>query len=343
MLVKDFDYHLPDELIARYPAPERDLSRLMLLDRAQGTITDGLFRNISDYLKPGDLLVLNDTRVIPARLCGHKTTGGKVEIFLVRRQDSELELWSCLMRSSKGVRQGHSIILSCGMVASVCERIDPETWLIRFDGPEPFEVWLEREGQMPLPPYLQRAADSQDQQRYQTVFARTAGAVAAPTAGLHFTRTLLEELAEKGIACVYLTLHTGLGTFQPLRVERVTDHRIHCEQYFISAETAQAIGNTKERGGRVVAVGTTTARTLEYAADDRGQVRPGVGEADIFIYPGYRFKVVDALVTNFHLPESTLIMLVSAFAGKDFVFKAYDEAVQRRYRFYSYGDAMLIV
>ena len=343
MLVKDFDYHLPDELIARYPAPERDLSRLMLLNRANGTISDGMFRNISDYLEPGDLLVLNDTRVIPARLHGHKTTGGKVEIFLVRRQDSDLELWSCLMRSSKGVCQGHTIILSCGMTANVSERIDPETWLIRFEGPEPFDVWLEREGQMPLPPYLQRAADSRDQQRYQTVFARTAGAVAAPTAGLHFTRALLGELAEKGIESVYLTLHTGLGTFQPVRVERVTDHRIHCEQYCISAETAQAIGNTKERGGRVVAVGTTTARTLEYAADDRGQVRPGAGEADIFIYPGYGFKVVDALVTNFHLPESTLIMLVSAFAGKDLVFKAYGEAVERRYRFYSYGDAMLIV
>ena len=343
MLVKDFDYHLPDELIARYPAPERDLSRLMLLNSANGTIGDGMFRNISDYLETGDLLVLNDTRVIPARLHGHKTTGGKVEIFLVRRQESDLELWSCLMRSSKGVCQGHTIILSCGMTANVGERIDPETWLIRFEGPEPFDVWLEREGQMPLPPYLQRAADSRDQQRYQTVFARTAGAVAAPTAGLHFTRALLGELAEKGIESVYLTLHTGLGTFQPVRVERVTDHRIHCEQYCISAETAQAIRITKERGGRVVAVGTTTARTLEYAADDGGQVRPGAGEADIFIYPGYGFKVVDALVTNFHLPESTLIMLVSAFAGKDLVFKAYGEAVERRYRFYSYGDAMLIV
>jgi S-adenosylmethionine:tRNA ribosyltransferase-isomerase len=343
MLVKDFDYHLPGKLIARYPATERDASRLMLLDHQTGAIADRLFKNISDYLEPGDLLVLNDTRVIPARLFGHKGTGGKVEIFLVRREESETERWSCLMRSSKGVSQGHTISLASGMVARVCGRINPETWLVEFEGMEPFEVWLEREGQMPLPPYLQREADSQDQVRYQTVFAQIAGAVAAPTAGLHFTRTLLRTLEEKGIAITCLTLHTGLGTFQPVRAERVEDHRIHSERYCISAETAEAIRFTKERGGRVVAVGTTTARTLEYAAYGAGQVSPGTGEADIFIFPGYKFKVVDALVTNFHLPESTLIMLVSAFAGKELVFKAYREAVERCYRFYSYGDAMLIV
>jgi S-adenosylmethionine:tRNA ribosyltransferase-isomerase len=343
MLVKDFDYYLPGELIARYPATERDASRLMLLDHRTGVIGDQLFKNISDHLEPGDLLVLNDTRVIPARLFGHKATGGKIEIFLVRREESEAERWSCLMRSSKGLQQGHTITLASGMVARVCGRINSETWLVEFKGIEPFEAWLEREGQMPLPPYLQREADSQDQFRYQTVFAQTPGAVAAPTAGLHFTRTLLEKLAEKGIATAYLTLHTGLGTFQPVRVERVEDHRIHSERYCISAETAEAIRFTKERGGRVVAVGTTTARTLEYAADSGGQVRPGTGEADIFIYPGYTFKVVDALVTNFHLPESTLIMLVSAFAGKELVFRAYCEAVERGYRFYSYGDAMLII
>ncbi|NVN89562.1 MAG: tRNA preQ1(34) S-adenosylmethionine ribosyltransferase-isomerase QueA [Desulfuromonadales bacterium] len=343
MLVKDFDYHLPEELIARYPTPERDQSRLMLLDRVNGGISDHLFNNICDFLQSGDLLVLNDTKVIPARLFGHKSTGGKVEIFLVRRQDSDGERWSCLMRSSKGIQSGHSITLASGMVATVCERIDPETWLVSFEGQEPFDVWLEREGHMPLPPYLQRAADSRDRQRYQTVFARTGGAVAAPTAGLHFTHALLDKLEKKGVETACLTLHTGLGTFQPVRVERVADHRIHREQYCISDETSAAIRRTKERGGRVVAVGTTSARTLEYAADDRGRVPASSGEADIFIYPGYRFKVVDALVTNFHLPESTLIMLVAAFTGKDLVFRAYHEAVERGYRFYSYGDAMLIV
>jgi len=343
MLVKDFNFYLPEGLIARYPATERDASRMMVLDRRSGEITDRLFKNISEYLEAGDLLVLNDTRVIPARLFGHKATGGKVEIFLVRRENAESERWRCLMRSSKGMREGHCIILASGMSARVCGKLDQETWLIEFKGMEPFEVWLEREGQMPLPPYLQREADAQDRRRYQTVFARSAGAVAAPTAGLHFTRTLLDELEKKGITTTYLTLHTGLGTFQPVRVEQVEDHQIHSERFRISAETAQAIRTTKERGGRVVAVGTTSARTLEYAADGKGGVKPGSGEADIFIYPGYTFKVVDALVTNFHLPESTLIMLVSAFAGKELVFKAYREAVERCYRFYSYGDAMLIV
>jgi len=343
MLVKDFDYLLPPELIARYPAPERDASRLMLLGRRSGTLSDELFRNIGDYLDPGDLLVMNDTRVIPARLFGRKATGGRVEIFLVRRLEGDAESWSCLMRSSKGVHEGQEIELAAGMTARVLSRVDGGSCQIEFSGPETFAVWLEREGQMPLPPYLQRAADSRDRERYQTVFARKAGAVAAPTAGLHFTRELLGRLSEKGIISACLTLHTGLGTFQPLRVERVEDHRIHTESYCIPEETAEAIRATKERGKRVIAVGTTTARTLEYAADAAGHVRAGAGEADIFIYPGYEFKVVDALVTNFHLPESTLIMLVSAFAGKDKLFDAYREAVRRGYRFYSYGDAMLIV
>jgi len=343
MLVSEFDYHLPAELIARYPAAERDQSRMMLLDRSSAAISGRFFKNIGEYLRPGDLLVLNDTRVIPARLFGHKATGGKVEIFLVRREESEEERWSCLMRSSKGMRPGQSISLASGMIARIRERVDQENWLVEFEGNEPFPVWLEREGRMPLPPYLQREADSHDRLRYQTVYARAAGAVAAPTAGLHFTPALLADLEAAGIAVTSLTLHTGLGTFQPVRVERVEDHRIHSERYAISAETAEAVRATRERRGRVVAVGTTTARTLEYAADGDGQVRPGSGEADIFIYPGYRFRVVDALVTNFHLPGSTLLMLVSAFAGKDLVFKAYRQAVENAYRFYSYGDAMLII
>lgn len=343
MLVKDFSYHLPEELIARHPAEERDRSRLMVLERTNGELHDRLFRDLGEYLRPGDLLVLNDTRVIPARLFGCKATGGRVEIFLVRRTGGEGERWSCLMRSSKGMRPGQVITLSGDMEARVCRRLDGETWLLEFRGQEPFHSWLEREGQMPLPPYLQRPAENRDRQRYQTVFAACAGAVAAPTAGLHFTRPLLAELERRGVAITTLTLHTGLGTFQPVRVERVKEHRIHSEEYSISPETAQAVRLTRERGGRVVAVGTTSARTLEYAADGRGGVKPGSGFADIFIYPGYEFRVVDALVTNFHLPESTLIMLVAAFAGKEQVLTAYAEAVRRRYRFYSYGDAMLIV
>jgi S-adenosylmethionine:tRNA ribosyltransferase-isomerase len=342
MLVKDFNYHLPQELIARYPAPERDASRLMLLDRGSKAIGEDIFSHLGCYLLPGDLLVMNDTRVIPARLFGTKESGGSVELFLVKRLPGDGYEWECLLRGSKRFREGQPILLSAGMTARVIGRQGPESWRVAFSGEEPFEEWLEREGHIPLPPYLQRDDDEQDRERYQTVIASVAGAVAAPTAGLHFTRELLESLAAKGVASARLTLHTGLGTFQPVRVERVEEHRIHREWYSIPAETADAIRTTKERGGRVVAVGTTSARTLEFAADDDGNVRAGTGEADIFIYPGYRFRVVDSLITNFHLPESTLLMLVAAFAGRDFVLDAYREAVTRGFRFYSYGDAMLL-
>ena len=343
MLVKDFAYDLPPELIASYPAPERDSSRLMLLNRASHDITEDHFKNITAHLEPGDLLVMNDTRVMPARLFGSKDSGGKVEIFLIRRDTGLEERWSCLLRASKKFREGQSILLAQDMRATVCSRLDAESWQIEFDGPEPFDVWLEREGHIPLPPYLQRADDVQDRERYQTVFSKTPGAVAAPTAGLHFTRELLAELEVKGIKTAYLSLHTGLGTFQPVRVEKVEDHRIHTERFSIPVSTADAIRSTKTRGGRVIAVGTTTTRTLEYAADSDGNVVAGDGEADIFIYPGYTFKVVNALITNFHLPESTLLMLVSAFAGSDYIQEAYREAIRRGFRFYSYGDAMLIV
>ena len=342
MLVKDFDYHLPAELIARYPAPERDASRLLLLNRASEQIGEDLFRNISAYLAPGDLLVMNDTRVMPARLFGTRESGGKVEIFLVRRTEGPAERWSCLLRASKKFRDGQVLHLAGGMKATVCGRPGGEAWLVEFAGPEPFEVWLEREGHIPLPPYLQREDDAEDRERYQTVFSRTPGAVAAPTAGLHFTRELLAELEAEGIRIAYLTLHTGLGTFQPVRVERIEDHRIHTERYSIPEATAKEIRSAKARGNRVIAVGTTTTRTLEYAADSDGNVAAGSGEADIYIFPGYRFKVVDALITNFHLPESTLLMLVSAFAGHEYALAAYREAVSRGFRFYSYGDAMLI-
>jgi len=342
MLVSDFDYHLPPELIARYPAQERDSSRLMLLDRRSGAVSEDVFSSLENYLKPGDLLVMNDTRVMPARLFGSKETGGKVEMFLVRCLDRESESWECLLRSSKKFREGQSVHLSDGMSAMIHGRLTPETWRVAFVGNEPFPEWLDREGHIPLPPYLQREDDPSDRERYQTVFSRVPGAVAAPTAGLHFTGDLLARLEVRGVNTAYLTLHTGLGTFQPVRVERVEEHRIHTERYAIPVATAKAIRATRDRGGRVVAVGTTTTRTLEFAADGNGGVRAGEGEADIFIYPGYRFAVVDAMITNFHLPESTLLMLVSAFAGREHVLAAYEEAVRRGFRFYSYGDAMLI-
>lgn len=342
MLVKDFDFHLPAELIARYPAPERDASRLLLLDREARTVAEDTFGGLAAHLQPGDLLVMNDTRVMPARLFGSKESGGKVEIFLVRRIAGAAERWLCLLRASKKFRPGQAVDLSGGMKAEVCSRDSSEAWIVEFTGPEPFETWLEREGHIPLPPYLQRDDEAQDRERYQTVFSRAVGAVAAPTAGLHFTRELLAELEGRGVRTAFLTLHIGLGTFQPVRVERVEDHRIHRERYSIPVATVEAIRAAKERGSRVIAVGTTTTRTLEYAADSSGQVAAGEGEADIFIVPGYRFKVVDALITNFHLPESTLLMLVSAFAGHEFTLTAYREAVRCGFRFYSYGDAMLI-
>lgn len=342
MLVKDFTYHLPPNLIACHPPEQRDGSRLMLLDRLSGAVAEDTFNNLQNYLRPGDLLVMNDTRVIPARLFGRKPTGGSVEIFLLRRSDGDEEKWECLLRSSKKFREGQNILLESGMVAVVRSRCASENWLVEFNGNEPFTIWLEREGHMPLPPYLQRADCAGDHERYQTVVAREPGAVAAPTAGLHFTRELLARLAANGIETVFLTLHTGLGTFQPVRVLNVEDHQIHTERFVIPPETAEAVSRTKAAGGRVIAVGTTSARTLEYSARQSGRVTSGSGEADIFIYPGYRFNVIDALITNFHLPESTLLMLVSALAGRDTILEAYREAVCRGFRFYSYGDAMFI-
>lgn len=341
MLVKEFCYDLPQELIAVHPAMERDASRLMLLDRGTDTISESKFRNLADHLHAGDLLVMNDTRVIPARLFGVKPTGGRVEIFLLRRAD-ELNRWECLLRASKKFHEGQQILLPSGMTAVILSRCCPENWLVEFRGVEPFDTWLDREGHIPLPPYLQREDCNADRERYQTVVARNPGAVAAPTAGLHFTPALLSTLATKGVQIAFLTLHTGLGTFQPVRVKNVADHQIHKEWYCLPQETVAAIKSTKSRGGRVIAVGTTTARTLEYSTKSTGDISAGDGEADIFIYPGYSFKVVDALITNFHLPESTLLMLVSAFAGKDFVLHAYRTAVERGFRFYSYGDAMFI-
>jgi len=342
MLVSDFRFDLPDRLIARYPAVRRDASRLMVLERQGQGISETSFDRITNWLQPGDLLVVNDTRVIPARLFGVKPTGGRVEIFLVE-QSGERQQWRCLLRSSKTCQPGQLIKLPDDVTAEVLQRIGDQDWLIDFSGTDDFTAWLERVGQMPIPPYLGRESEELDRERYQTVYAGVPGAVAAPTAGLHFTPQLLELLTQRGIELATVTLHVGLGTFQPIRVERVEDHVIHRERYQVSDETAAAVAAAKRRGGRVIAVGTTACRTLEYAARADGTLQPGTGEADIFIYPGYGFKVVDALLTNFHLPESTLLMLVAAFAGQEFVLRAYHEAVRRAFRFYSYGDAMLIV
>ncbi|CAH2031653.1 tRNA preQ1(34) S-adenosylmethionine ribosyltransferase-isomerase QueA [Trichlorobacter ammonificans] len=343
MLVSDFHFDLPDDLIARYPAPHRDGSRLMVLYRREERIEESLFGRIGCYLRPGDLLVLNDTRVIPARLHGTKETGGRVELLLVRAQEGSEPCWQCMLRSSKPCRPGQIVRLPDGVTAKVIERSGEQEWLVRFAGCDDFGAWLLRAGELPIPPYLGRGTEELDRERYQTVYAAEAGAVAAPTAGLHFTPQLLDSLRSQGIATATVTLHVGPGTFQPLRVEQVREHRMHGERFRIPAATATAVAATRAAGGRIIAVGTTVARTLEHAADENGLLRPGEGETDIFLYPGCRFRAVDALLTNFHLPESTLLMLVSAFAGQDFVRRAYRTAVEKRFRFYSYGDAMLIL
>jgi S-adenosylmethionine:tRNA ribosyltransferase-isomerase len=347
MRFSDYNYFLPPELIAQTPADQRDASRLMVLDRQKKSIEETVFSCISSLFRPGDLLVLNNTKVIPARLQGNKETGGRVEVFLVRRLSASGQVWNCLLKASKKPAPGSLIRLPSGMTARVIERSGEETWTISFTPSDGFDAWLEEQGNLPLPPYIRRKVAQSDRTRYQTVFARVAGAVAAPTAGLHFTDELLANLAARGIEIAPITLHVGLGTFLPVRVEEVHEHRMHREQYFIPEETAAAVSARKrghDRGGqgRVIALGTTTTRALEHAADVCGTVRSGEGEADIFIHPGYRFKVVDALITNFHLPCSTLLLLVAAFAGRDFLFDAYAEAVRRRFRFFSYGDAMFI-
>lgn len=341
MNIDDYDFVLPPELIATEPLVHRDASRLMTLDRQSGAVSEAAISDLPRLLHPGDLLVLNDTRVLPARLFGRKESGGRVELFLVRRVAGDVEQWDSLIRASKPCRPGTRILLPEGVVATVVDAGDGETRLVSFSCYTDFTSWLERCGQVPLPPYLRRAPVESDRERYQTVFASERGAVAAPTAGLHFTTRLLAAIRDRGVHTATLTLHVGLGTFMPMRVEDPRQHRMHREWYRVPEETVAAIADCRERGGRVVAVGTTVTRTLEHAAAG-GSLLPGSGETDIFIYPGYRFKVVDALITNFHLPKSTLIMLVSAFAGRENVLHAYEEAVARGFRFYSYGDAMFI-
>lgn len=342
MLLDDFDYFLPPELIAQQPSDRRDASRLLALDKETGTMAEGSFREIPGLFRQGDLLVVNDTRVIPARLTGRKESGGRVEVFLVRKLAGPGELWHCLIKASKAPKPGMHLLLPEDLGALVIGRGTDELWTVSFSPVEGFEERLERAGSIPLPPYIKRPAANDDRERYQTVFARVRGAVAAPTAGLHMTAELLDAVRQRGVEVVPLTLHVGLGTFMPIRVEDPREHRMHREQYVVPETTAARVNAAKTEGRRVVALGTTSARALEYAAADDGTLEPGEGEADIFIYPGYRFKVVDALITNFHLPKSTLLMMVCAFAGKDFLLGAYAEAVRRRFRFFSYGDAMFI-
>lgn len=340
MLLSDFDYQLPAELIAQHPAKRRDASRVLTLDKESGALGELTVAGIASQFRPGDLLIINDTRVIPARLKGQKESGGAVEIFLVRRHAGEGEKWSCLIKASKSPRPGCRVLLSEGVVATVLDREGGE-WGVLFEGSADFMAWLERAGSMPLPPYIKRAPKGEDRERYQTVFAREKGAVAAPTAGLHFTQALLDQIRALGVVIAPLTLHVGLGTFMPVRVEELSAHTMHRERYRIPESTAQAIRRAKESGGRVIALGTTSLRALEHAAAS-GELEHGEREADIFILPGYGFRVVDALITNFHLPKSTLFMLVCAFAGKEKMLNAYQEAVSRRFRFFSYGDAMFI-
>lgn len=340
MDLKEFYYYLPKELIAQEPLKDRARSRLMVLDRATGNIEHRIFEDIVDYLNPGDCLVLNDTRVIPARLIGErKDTGGKMEFVLLKKIKEEI--WEVMVKPGKRARLGAEFIFGNGRLrAKVINITDEGNRIVEFFYEGIFEQVLDELGQMPLPPYIKKQLE--DREQYQTVYAREFGSAAAPTAGLHFTNELLEKIKQKKINITFITLHVGLGTFRPVKVRRIEDHKMHEEYYEISPEAAKIINETKKNGKRIIAVGTTSARTLETVGDINGQVKPQSGWSGIFIYPGYKFKVVDALITNFHLPESTLIMLVCAFAGKDKIFKAYEEAIEKKYRFYSFGDAMFI-
>ncbi|RMH47063.1 MAG: tRNA preQ1(34) S-adenosylmethionine ribosyltransferase-isomerase QueA [Gammaproteobacteria bacterium] len=339
MKLEDFDYHLPEHLIARYPLPERRASRLMVADGAAQRISHHVFADLVDLLSPGDLLVFNNTKVIPARLWGRRETGGRVEILIERILDNDCAL--AHVKASNRLRPGVVITIAEDVTLEVRDRQDDLFVLARITGPEWLDL-LHQHGHMPLPPYLSRDDEAIDAERYQTVYAKQPGAVAAPTAGLHFDEALLAQLAEKGIRQTFLTLHVGAGTFQPVRVSDIRAHKMHSEVIEVPESVCEAVANTKANGGRVVAVGTTCVRALETAARAHGELRPYAGETDIFIYPGFQFRVVDRLITNFHLPQSTLLMLVSAFAGREFILRAYREAVKHAYRFFSYGDAMLL-
>lgn len=337
----DFYYDLPEELIAQTPLLQRDHSRLMTLDRKTGQVSHEHFYNIIDHLVPGDCLVINDTRVLPARLYGQKTGGGSAAVEVLLLENVEGDLWDCIVYPGRRLKEGATISFGDGQLTAVVEGVKPDgNRLIRFSYEGIFLEHLERLGTMPLPPYIKKKL--QDQERYQTVYSRENGSAAAPTAGLHFTPELLEKIREKGVDIVRITLHVGLGTFRPVKEEEITDHVMHSERYCVTEEAARRINAARARGGRVVCVGTTSCRTLETVTDEQHVTHPGSGSTSIFIYPGYRFKGVDAIITNFHLPESTLIMLVSAFSTREIVLDAYKEAVRERYRFFSFGDAMFL-
>lgn len=338
-----FDYDLPVELIAQHPVEPRDASRMLVLDRTAGAVEHRTFRHLPSFLRTDDLLVLNDTRVIPARLSGRRETGASVEVLLLNRM--RVGIWRCLVNPGRKVRPGDRIVFGPGLTGEVEERLEEGARSIRFIHEGSFESVLEQLGSAPLPPYIKRSKpDPADRRRYQTIYAEHPGAVAAPTAGLHFSEKILKEIEDRGIRIVCLTLHVGLGTFRPVKVENVEEHRMDSEWFEIGSEAADHINLTKEKGGRIVAVGTTVVRSLESAWDDStGSLTAGSGLTDLFITPGFRFSVVDLLLTNFHLPRSTLLMLVSAFAGREQILAAYKEAINEKYRFYSYGDCMLIL
>ena len=341
MKLKDFSYELPERLIAQNPIERRDLSRLLVLNRKRDTLEHKHFKDLPDFLEAGDCLVINNTKVIPARLLGEKEkTGGKIEFVLLKRL--EKDTWEVILKPGKIAKPGSRFVFGKGLLkAEILEIVEEGNRIVKFYYEGVFVEILDKVGIMPLPPYIH--ASLEDRERYQTIYSRIDGSAAAPTAGLHFTPEVFERLAQKGVKIAEATLHVGLGTFRPVKTENILEHHMHKEAYSITSEACKIINQAKEDGKRVVAVGTTSVRVLETSSDQSGRVLPGNGDTDIFIYPGYQFKVVDALVTNFHLPESTLIMLVSAFAGKDRIMQAYHEAIKEEYRFFSFGDAMLIL
>lgn len=336
----DFYFDLPEELIAQDPLEDRSSSRLLVLDKETGETSHHIFKEVINYLNPGDCLVLNNTKVIPARLIGHKEdTGAAIEVLLLKRKENDI--WETLVKPGKKCKPGTKIVFGEGLLhATVLETVEDGNRLIRFSYEGIFEEILDRLGEMPLPPYITHKL--QDKNRYQTVYAKYEGSAAAPTAGLHFTKELLRQIEEKGIDIAYVTLHVGLGTFRPVKVDNILEHHMHSEFYQVTKEAADKINKAKKEGHRVICVGTTSCRTVESAADENGMVKEGCDNTEIFIYPGYKFKVLDALITNFHLPESTLVMLVSALTGREHILNAYEEAIREKYRFFSFGDAMLI-
>jgi len=342
MRIEEFDYTLPLSLIAQYPSPQRGDSRLMVLHRALGTIEHRDFRDILDYFHPGDLLVMNNTRVLPVRLIGKKESGGKSEILLIPSWNGTKGVWDVLIKGARKIKAGARIQFGNGLYGEVKEVKDGKGKICFSSQGEVMEI-LQKIGHIPLPPYIKREDEPLDKDRYQTIFAERDGSIAAPTAGLHFTLSLLQSLRDQGVNTTLITLHIGIGTFAPVKIKNIEDHTMGTEWIEISKETVREIEETKQRGGRVIAVGTTTTKALESFSDKEGRVKPGKSCSSLFIYPPYRFRVIDGLITNFHLPKSTLIMLTSAFAGKDLLMKAYREAIDKKYRFYSYGDAMLIL